>query len=791
VRPLDDIRVLEIGEGLAGAWCTRLLGGLGATVLKIEPLHGDRTRRVGPLPAAGPPSVLFRFLNAGKRSLALDLHQSSARAQLARLASRCDVLVETLPPGGLAALGAAPSALRRSQPALVVVSLTPFGQQGPRAAWRADELVLQAEGGLLGLTGAPAAAPRRVAGPLAQLLGGLHGAIAALAALVGQTGGWIDLSLAATVTGALEGATTEYAYAGAERQRAGNRRPRNHPMTVLPCQDGYAGIFVASPADWELFARFAGHPEWATDARFATPAGRRAHADALDALLKPWLAQWERAALFAAAQAWRLPFAMALHPDELPADPHLRARGFWSDNGLPGAPLRLAGAPWHSGPAPHLDDGRSLAERWLAGPPRRGPAPGAGQRPLASTRVLDLTALWAGPYATRLLADLGAEVVKVEGPWRPDGTRGPARAAEPAPIYPEGQPGQRPYDRAALFNELNRNKRGIALDLATSRGQALLRDLIAQADVLIESFSPRVLPNWGLDDAALQRLQPRLVVVHMPAFGRDGPYRDGVALGDGLDLMSGVATLTGAPGPPLLAGVAWPDPMAGATAALATLAGLRWRDRAGRGAHVEVAQWEVALQLVAPWVAAGAATAALPAAFDPPAAPRGVYPSRDDDRWLALSVTSAEAWAGLCAVLQADDLVRDVRFADAAGRVANAPALDAAIAARTRLHEAEALVAALQAAGVAAGVVRRPSEMLHDAQLEARGYFLTIAHPAAGTHAYPGVPWRCDAWPGPPVAPAPCFGEHNRTVLQAWLGLDEAALNALANDGVLGSVPAV
>lgn len=791
MRPLDDIRVLEIGPGIASAWCARLLGGLGATVLKIEPPGGDPLRNVGPLPADGSPSALFRFLNAAKHSLVLDYSVPGDHQRLVQLARRCDVLVTSLLPGELAALGVAPATLRRAHPAGIVVALTPFGQRGPRAGWQADELVLQAEGGLLGLTGESSAAPRRIAGPLTQVLAGVHGAVAALAALLGRTGGWIDLSIVATAAASLEGATTEYAYAGVERQRTGNRRPRNHPMTVVPCRDGYAGIFVASAADWELFARFAGHPEWAEDPRFATPPSRRAHADSLDPLLAAWLAQWDRAALFAAAQSWRLPFTMALQPDELRADPHLQARAFWLGDGLPGPPFRLAGTPWQSGPAPQLDDGRPLAAAWLTGPPRQAAAPGAGHLPLGGMRVLDLTALWAGPYATRLLADLGAEVVKVEGPWRPDGTRGPATTVERAPIYPDSQPGERPYNRAALFNELNRNKHGVALDAATPRGREVLRALIAHADLLVENFSPRVLPNWGLDDAALAALQPRLVAVHMPAFGRSGPYRDGVALGSGLELMSGIAALTGAPGPPLLAGVAWPDPLAGATAALAALAGLRWRARTGCGTHVEVAQWEAALQVAGPWLVAGAPRPATAADLDLPAAPRGVYPCRGDDVWLALSVATDAEWARLCALLHADDLADDERFATAAGRAAHAPLLDVALARRTQRRAAATLVAALQRAGIAAGLVRRPGALLRDAHLRARGFFLTITHPEAGTHPYPGVPWTCDAWPAPPALPAPCFGEHNAAVLGAWLGLDRSAHDALVAEGVLATRPAV
>ncbi|MBI4504248.1 MAG: CoA transferase, partial [Chloroflexi bacterium] len=635
MSPLRDVRVLDVGGGVAGAWCARLLGGLGAEVLKVEPPGGDPTRLLGPPLPDGPPHALFRFLNAAKRSVALDHAAPADRARLADLIRHCDVLVETLCPGTLAAWGLDPAEVRHAQPALIVASLTPFGQEFPRHTWRADELVLQAEGGLLNLTGPPDEPPRRVAGLPAQMAAGVHGAVAVLAALAGRAGGWIDLSVAAVVASLLEGALTQYAYSGFARRRTGNRRVHSHPMTVLPCRDGYAGIFVASPADWETFARFAGHPEWVDDPRFATPAARVAHADELDALLVGWLAAWDRAALFGEAQAWRLPFATALRPAEVRADPHLQARHFWGPDpslpprhgdwamrrrgdvgpspglpvflsarprGLPGPPFRLGelrddpaagpeALPWRRGPAPAVEGAADLAAHWLAEPPHQATPAAAGGRPLAGLRVLDLTALWAGPYATRLLADLGAEVVKVEGPWRPDGTRGPAHAA-PAPIYPARQPGARPYNRAALFSELNRNKRGLALDLRQPAAVALLRDLAARADVLVESFSPRVLPSWGLDDDALTRLNPRLIIVHMPAFGSSGPYRDAVALGGGLDLMSGLAHATGLPGPPLLAGAALPDPVAGATAALATLAALRWRERSGHGLRVEVAQWE-------------------------------------------------------------------------------------------------------------------------------------------------------------------------------------------------------
>ncbi|MBI2321536.1 MAG: CoA transferase, partial [Chloroflexi bacterium] len=242
---------------------------------------------------------------------------------------------------------------------------------------------------------------------------------------------------------------------------------------------------------------------------------------------------------------------------------------------------------------------------------------------------------------------------------------------------------------------------------------------------------------------------------------------------------------------PLLAGVALPDPVAGATAALATLAALRWRERSGHGLRVEVAQWEAALQLVGPWLIAGVPAPRSPADLDPPAAPRGVYPCRGRDTWLALTVESDAEWASLCSALGAPDLAADPRFASAADRAQHGAALEVALAARTRLCNRFALAAKLQRAGVAAGVVRRPADVARDAQLDARGFFLKISHREAGTHRYPGVPWRCDVWPAPPRAPAPCFGAHNAAVLRDWLGLDAADVARLLADGALAAAPRV
>lgn len=406
-------------------------------------------------------------------------------------------------------------------------------------------------------------------------------------------------------------------------------------------------------------------------------------------------------------------------------------------------------------------------------------------RPLDGVRVLDLGQVYAGPFAARALADLGAEVIRVE--W----ARRPGRATGPGAVYPQDEPGERPYNRSAYYNELNRGKRAISLDLSHERGRALFLRLVALSDVLIENFSPRVMGNLGLDYPVLREAHPALIMVSISAYGASGPWRDYGAYGPGLEAASGFSALMGYPGgPPLRLGVAYADPTAGLHAAFAALAALRRRRRTGQGAHIDLAMRESLTQMLGESLVGHSLGVGQPARHGnahPFAAPHGVYPCKGEDAWVALAVTNDGEWQGLCRALGFPSWTQGEHFQDASRRWRHRAELDRHLADWTAGLTPEEAAGRLQAEGVSAAAVSSPVDVLADPQLAAQGFFLSIRHPEAGDHLHPGVPWRLRE--GPEPRPAPLFAQDNGYVFQGLLGLTGEEIAALEAEGVVARAP--
>ncbi|MPZ99537.1 MAG: hypothetical protein GEU80_09435 [Dehalococcoidia bacterium] len=410
-------------------------------------------------------------------------------------------------------------------------------------------------------------------------------------------------------------------------------------------------------------------------------------------------------------------------------------------------------------------------------------------RPLQGVRILDLTQIWAGPLATRILADLGAEVIKVEPPLG----RGPAVVTIRGGIYPEGGPGERPWRRQGLFNKLNRNKRSLAIDLKDDEGRGVFLQLVAECDVVIDNFSARAMPSLGLDYDQLCEVNPRIIAVSMPGFGMDGPYRDWVALGPSLEPMTGLTALMGyGPDAPRVTSMAIPDAMGGVTAAAAVLTALQRREETGEGALVDLSQHEGAVAFLGEHLIEYQLTGATPGrrgSRHPVFAPQGVYRCLGDDEWIALSVRHNDDWRALGRVAGAA-WAGDARFATPEARREHHDALDALLEAWTSRCEPRPLMERLQAAGVPAGVVLSAPGLLADPHLRARGFWVELDQPDVGPRPYPGTPIHIT---GQPAAgdwqPAPDLGEHNAAVLGGLLGLTSEEIDGLRARGVIVDRP--
>ncbi len=412
--------------------------------------------------------------------------------------------------------------------------------------------------------------------------------------------------------------------------------------------------------------------------------------------------------------------------------------------------------------------------------------------PLAHLRATVLTQAWAGAYATRLLADMGAEVIQIEALNRIDPWRGgyPPRLSG---TYPGRDPGDRPYDRNAAYNSVNTGKRGITLDLNYPEARDALLELVSISDVFAENFSARVLPNLGLEFPDLREVNPSIVLLRMPAYGCDGPYATYMGNGGSIEPMSGITSLLGYPGgPPINSGVMHTDPFAGMMATSAIMIALHHRARTGQGQEIDLSQQETSIGLIADRVMEysmnGTGLERRGNRSDR-MAPHDNYRCEGDDSWVAIAVRSDDEWARLCAVMGAPDLAHDPRFSDLSARLENTDELDAIISGWTRDKHAYKVTRLLQAEEIPSAPVLKATELPDNPQLQERGFIQSIDHPETGTQKYAGVAWRLSRTPGKLGGPSPKLGQHSVEVLSDYLGRQVDDIDLMVSQGITGDTP--
>ncbi|HNM77345.1 MAG TPA: CoA transferase [Tepidiformaceae bacterium] len=784
-----DFLVVELGQGPAAAYCGWMFAQAGHEVVLVEPPGGHPLRS----PGEGSPAdagAAFLTLASAKRSVAVDLATASGRESLHRLLRAAAVLV-TDSPQLLDEAGITPEMLRETAPGLVHISISPFGESGPYAGYAATSATLYALGGHTYITGEADREPLNGPHYFPEFLAGATAFVAAQAALLGRgrsgAGQKVELSAMECLLAGHQFTLTRHSYQDRTLERTGNRYASLVGVNFYDCADGVAALAASSQAQLEQLFLLTEHTEFIGDPRFAALATLPENLAAFDAAIAPWFAARPRDEVVEQCQAFRIPCAPVLEVDEVLSHQQLQARKFWRPaedaSGrslqLPRLPFRIRGSRDEAIAAPALGADQGLLESLPAagGTPSSAPTGGVGA-PLAGIRVLDLTRVWSGPVATRMLADLGAEVIKIEHP----GSRGP--------LGPDGGAAQN-WNRNGLFNELNRNKKSIAIDLAAPGARDTFLALAERCDLVIENFSPRVMGNLGIDFETLSARNPRIVMVSMPGYGLTGPMRDGVAYGTTIDSESGTASVIGYPGEgPMRMGVAFPDYVAGIHAAGASVAALVDRARSGSGQHVDLSQFESISAFMGPAVVEWQLTGVRPPRMGnrcPGAVPSGIYPCLDD-RWIAINVQSDGQWARLCDLMRRNDLA-GARLSTADGRLRWHDDLDAAISAWTATREAPALMDELQAAGIAAGQVLSGPELFADRQSRARGFFVELEHPLVGRHEYPGLPFSIAGVTTEGWTDAPCLGEHNASVLASLLGYDDAAIAALYEAGAIADRP--
>ena len=414
-------------------------------------------------------------------------------------------------------------------------------------------------------------------------------------------------------------------------------------------------------------------------------------------------------------------------------------------------------------------------------------------QPLKNYRVLDLSRIWAGPYCTKLMADMGAEIIKMESLRVYDSHRGPINPARGIAAYPDGEPGDEPWNRNGWFNCLHLSKYGITLELTSETGRNVFDQLVSISDVVIENFRQGSLERLGYSYETLRRLRPDLIYVSMPAFGNSGPWQKYLAYGIGQEQLSGMAHLAGYRGEgPMKSGINHGDPITGSHAAGVLLAALRYRKRTGKGMYIDVSQQESAVSLIGADVLAYQLTGEEPQRRgnrSPYFAPHNSYRCAGEDRWVAIAVTNDEEWRQLAQLVGGSELSADPRFATLAGRLENEDQLDDLISGWTVDKKAYDLCHLLQREGVPASPVMGGPDLLADPHYAARGTFVRVNHEQVGEKTYPGIPWKMSATPGKARWASPTLGQHNRQIYGELLAMPTDDITALEEQGIIGTIP--
>jgi benzylsuccinate CoA-transferase BbsF subunit len=414
-------------------------------------------------------------------------------------------------------------------------------------------------------------------------------------------------------------------------------------------------------------------------------------------------------------------------------------------------------------------------------------------QPLKNFRVLDLSRIWAGPYCTKLLADMGAEVLKMESLRVYDSHRGPVSPARGIAAYPGAEPGEEPWNRNGWFNCLHMSKYGITLELTHEAGRQVFEQLVAISDVVVENFRQGSLERLGYTYNTLRQIRPDLIYVSMPAFGNSGPWKSYVAYGIGQEQLSGMAHMTGyVDEGPMKSGINHGDPITGSHAAGVVLAALRYRRRTGQGMFIDVSQQESAVALIGGEVLAYQMTGQEPERqgnHSPYFAPYNTYSCAGEDRWLAIAVSMDEEWRSLAEIVGGPELAADPQYAGNQDRLQNQDQLDRLIAAWTSDREMYDICWQLQNAGVPASPVLQGPDLLEDPHYRDRGTFNEVDHPQVGPKRYPGFAWRMSATPGQVRWPSPTLGQHNSQIYSQLLGLSKNEIEELEREGVIGTRP--
>ena len=837
---LSPYRVLDLCTE-RGQLTGMILADLGAEVTLVEPPGGSSARGIGPF-AGGTPdpdrSLYFWAYNRNKRGLILDLTTAEGQQRLKELVRDADFLLESYDPGYLDTLGLGWEALRQINPRLVMVSLTPFGQSGPKAGWAASTLTTWAASGTLLITGDEDRPPVQVPFRQAYLHGAAEAAAAALIAHSGRQadgrGRHVDVSIQAAAMMATQSAVLTASWDGTQVGRVSGGVKLGPLMVrfVYPCKDGHVSVTflfgtVIGPFTTRLFQWM--HEEGFCDAATAAKdwvnyvplllSGQEPFSELMrcTAELERFTLSKTKRELFEAALSRGLLIVPVSTTEDVVNSPQLAARDYWtpqtSPDGnsyrYPGPFAKFSTSPIRfERPAPTLQESATAARQTTGtGAQPEQPAavtPGGAapsRLPLSGLKVLDFSWVFATPMGTRYLADWGATVIHVESSTRPDALR----------TYAPYKDGVNGPERSGQYANVQAGKLGLSLHMAHAEARDIALQLVDWADVVVESYSPKAMRAWGMDYESLRQRKPGLIMLSSCLNGQTGPQSFLAGFGTMGAQLAGFGALTGWPDrAPCGPFVAYTDYTSPKFVAAAILAAWDHRQRTGEGTYIDLSQAEAALHFLAPAFldytvnghiaermanrspdfaphgvyrcASNRAFTHLTAALNAPDTTRATWPS---DFWVAIACVSDGQWQALCRATGHPEWTDDPRFATLAARKANEDALDALIGAWTAVRDVAEVESVLQAAGVPVHRAATSHDAYTDPQLRHRGHWQTVPHGELGDVVVESGRFLIDGQPSPPTWAGPLFGQHNEQVLKDILGLSDDQVVELIAAGAL------
>lgn len=802
---LSGVRVLEVCDRSA-ALTGRILADLGAEVIMVEPPGGAALRHEAPFYGDQPGldhSFGHLYLNANKRSVVLDLRDPRDRLRFLAELVNVDVVLESMPPGCMDGWGLSHAQMRAVKPDLIQCSVTPFGQTTPWRDRLANDLVAGAAGGLIFVSGSPQGTPTQGGANPSYTMSGLA-AVSAISIALHQrdftqhTGLGVHIDLSVQEATALAVMQTNCPV----HWQWFKRVPRRPGLSAaMPCKDGKFVSLLVRPERFEAFIEWADrvgidHQMTPDDWRWARLDAPRKNNPVTATTLALAAALTRDQFVAGALQAEVVCLPVLDFPDLEQAEQFKVNQEFLQvQHEYLDAPLAFVRSPVNAMDdgvdirrAPSLGEHQGLLQDWSASEFETAPAPAAVKyaKPevaLSGLRVVDFGWVLAAPIGTRLLASFGAEVIRVESSQKPDSMRGQ--------VGPDGTPD---VDLGGLFNSVNAGKKSFTVDLTTDRGLAVVKRLIATADVVVNNFRPGALEKMGLGYEVLKGLKPDIVLLNLPGAHRNGPWAQRPSMGNILMAASGFNMLTGFPGErPRGVGIAYPDFTSPHLLVTTVLAALRHRERFRVGQEIHLTQLSGMLSLLGcEWMEykARGEQPARNANRNPNFAPHGVYPALSEqdpesDAWVALAVGSESQWHSLCEVIGVPEWCHDPRFANHESRKRHEDQLDALIADWTQNHDKWWVADQLQSVGVAAAPVEHLKDMLErDPQLP--NHYQQVHQPVAPEVDIP-IDKEAARWVGSELLlrRAPTLGEHNQYVLQDILGIGDEEFVALLADDIV------